>query len=531
MKKSFAFLAVAVVAASLTGTAGAASFKGVVVAKDAKRKTFVTASPGAVRTVRAQGRLGRFRVGQRVSVEAAKRSDGTYLARSVRLAGRARRVRFGAVVVKAEAARLIVAAGRSVFAFRLRGPGTLALRNGGLEPGDEVEVDADVREGHVEADNGDVDETGHVEMMALEGIFLFTKGDGFDVAIVHRGLVHVSVPTGMVLPAFKAGDQIVVVVTVSAAGKFSFVKGQVEGKAKTEPPAGEAYAYGPLTERSGFSVGVKRENGETLRCGVASGLDLTMFHLGEKVKLYCATRDGHLLMKKMASEHASITGDGTGEFFSEGTLTEASVDAATLSLGDGSVRCLNRAHLDLGPFVLGERALMGCRLADHEYRLFKLKNDRAYVYAGSDSSTELMVYGVITERSTSLVVRRDDGLSKACAIPAALDLQGFRMGERVKMHCALVSGSFVLVDLYSENAFAKNDGSAELTTYGTVLSKGETLVVQREDHSLVTCRIPPEANLDAFPVGAHVKMHCHRHGGVFALADLQSENAHIVLEP
>src|SRR5438093_5709604 len=161
MKKVSAFAAFAVVAVILTGTANAASFKGVVVSKDAKRKALVTASPGAVRTVRVGGRFARYRVGQRVSVTAAKRSDGTYLARAVRSAGRATRVHFGAVVVKSEASRLIMTAGGSVFALRLRGSGALSLDNDGLEPGDEVDVDADVTGGHIEADSGDVDETGH----------------------------------------------------------------------------------------------------------------------------------------------------------------------------------------------------------------------------------------------------------------------------------------------------------------------------------------------------------------------------------
>ena len=44
MKRFLAFAAFAAVAATLTGTADAARFKGVVVAKDAKRKALVTAT-------------------------------------------------------------------------------------------------------------------------------------------------------------------------------------------------------------------------------------------------------------------------------------------------------------------------------------------------------------------------------------------------------------------------------------------------------------------------------------------------------
>ena len=529
MKKFFAFAAIAVVAGMLAGTADAASFKGVVVAKDAKRKALVTVSPDAVRTVRAAGRFARFHIGQRVAVIAAKRSDGTFLASAVRAAGRSQRVHFGAVIVKAESSRLIVSAGGSVFALRLRGTSTLGLRSGGLEPGDKVDVDADVKDGHIEAGSDNVDQTGHVESLVLEGIFLFPKDDGFDLAIVHRGLVHVSVPTGMVLPEFKAGDQIRVVVNVSAAGKFSFVKGQGEGHGKTEPPPSGAYAYGPLVEMSSISVGVKRENGEVLRCGIPAGLDLSIFSIGQQVKLYCALRDGHLAMKKMASDHGGVTGDGTGEVILEGALTEASADAAALSNEDHSFRCVNSAHLDLSVFVLGEHALMGCHLADNEWRLFKLKNERGYVYAGSDSSSELTAYGVVTERSTSLVIRREDGSTKACSVPAGMDLQGFRIGDRVKMHCHLSGSSFGLVEVYSENAFAKADGTGEFTTYGTVYYKnGDGIAVQREDHSIVTCGFPSGTNLDAFPVGTLVKIHCHRHDGSYRLAELQSETDHIL---
>jgi hypothetical protein len=117
-------------------------------------------------------------------------------------------------------------------------------------------------------------------------------------------------------------------------------------------------------------------------------------------------------------------------------------------------------------------------------------------------------------------------------VPAGMDLQGFRMGERVKMRCHLGSGSFVLVELSSENAVAKADGSGAFTAYGTVMYKNpEGIAVEREDHSIVTCRVPSGTNLDAFPLGTLVKVRCVRHEGLFRLAELQSESAHVTLEP
>ena len=127
-------------------------------------------------------------------------------------------------------------------------------------------------------------------MLVLEGIYLFPSEDGFDLAVVHRGLVHVSVPTGMVLPAFKAGDQIVVVVTVSASGKFSFVKGQSEGR-MTRPPA-RGIAYGPLVERLpvlGRRQARERRDAPLRSAGRSRPLVL---RLGDKVKLYCGLAKG-----------------------------------------------------------------------------------------------------------------------------------------------------------------------------------------------------------------------------------------------
>ncbi|HEY7148723.1 MAG TPA: hypothetical protein VH420_04685 [Gaiellaceae bacterium] len=526
MKRFLAFAAFAAVAATLSGTADAARFKGVVVAKDAKRKALVTATKsGAVRTVRTR-RYGAFRIGQRVVVKGARRPDATWTGSVVRRVGRTHSVRFGGVVVSSAGTRMIVSAGGSVFALRVTGLGTSGLANDGhFEAGDKVDVDADVKKGRLEAGSKDIDKTGHVESLVLEGIFLFTRGDGFDMAVVHRGLVHVSVPTEMVLPEFKAGDQIVVLVTVSGEGRFSLVKGKGEGK-KSAPP-GEATASGPLTVKTAFEVGVKPEGGEMLRCAIPAGLDLSMFELGQKVKLYCAKRDGRLVMKKLQSDRATATGDGVVEFYVEGLLTEASADAAAI----GSVRCLNRAHLDLSPFVLGESALMGCRLADHEYRLFKLKNERAYVRADGDSSGDVIGYGVITEKTSSLAIRRDDGSTKACAVPGGMDLQGFRMGERVKIQCHSTGSAYSLVQVASENATANADGSGSFIAYGTVTSvRGDGLSVEREDHSVVSCGFPPATDMSAFPAGTLAKMRCVRHEGSYRLAELQSESAHITLE-
>ena len=92
MKRYLLLLAasIAALAVVLPATAGAATFRGAVVAKDAARKALVTASSdGTVRTVRLHAKFNRFRVGSTVVVRGAKLPDGTTRLR--RCAGSARR--------------------------------------------------------------------------------------------------------------------------------------------------------------------------------------------------------------------------------------------------------------------------------------------------------------------------------------------------------------------------------------------------------------------------------------------------------
>jgi hypothetical protein len=134
MKRAFVLAAPLVTTAALNGTADAASWNGVAVAKDAKRKAVVTVSHGSVRTVRAPNKFRNLRVGQRVAVKARMLTDGTYAAAAVRGQGRVSRVRFRGVVVRQDrrAGRLILSAGKSVFAARTTGRATASATPSGL---------------------------------------------------------------------------------------------------------------------------------------------------------------------------------------------------------------------------------------------------------------------------------------------------------------------------------------------------------------------------------------------------------------
>ena len=114
--------AIAVVVIALPATAGAATFRGVVIAKDSARKALVTASSnGTVRTVRVHAGFKRVGVGGRVAVRAAKLPDGTFSASTVKSLGKTTRARVRGTVVKRLGARLVISAGGSVFALRIRG--------------------------------------------------------------------------------------------------------------------------------------------------------------------------------------------------------------------------------------------------------------------------------------------------------------------------------------------------------------------------------------------------------------------------
>src|SRR3954468_6307699 len=134
---------IAALAVALPATVGAATFKGVVIAKKQARHTLVTASPnGAVRTTRLHGSLARFRVGRVVGIQAPSLPDGTFAASKVRLLGSASAARFRGAVVAASAKTLTLSAGLSVI--------TLALRSGNassLKAGDSLAVGASLRGG------------------------------------------------------------------------------------------------------------------------------------------------------------------------------------------------------------------------------------------------------------------------------------------------------------------------------------------------------------------------------------------------
>ena len=527
MRRFIAIAACAAVAATLTGTANAASFKGVVVAKDAKRKALVTATPRAVRTVRAPARFARVKVGQRIAVNARIRPDGTFNARSLRVIGRSGSARFRAVVVRGQRSRLIVTAGSSVFTLRLTGRTLASVGNEGkLGPGDKVKVDADVDNGKLEVGSGDVDEIGHANVLELEGIFLGATKDGFDIAVVHRGLVHIAVPDGKFVPPFKPGDQIEVIVRVGDDDSFTFLKGRQDardyGKGKDK---GQYTAEGTLAGKSPLSVSVRGEKG-TLTCAIPAGLDMSFFRIGERAKLICVSRDGDLVMIKLKTENGYLSGDGSGELSTHGVLTAKSAESVKVRREDTTLTtCFFSRPVDMSLFRLGEKVKLRCNLEAGKWVFGSLWGENAAI--DEDGRVELYAYGVLQPRSgAEVAVLRPDSTLFGCLGPAELDLSVFRASEKVKLRCRLEGSTKTLLSVSGERYSVGADGSAELYAYGLLTAKSDSSVTATaEDSATFTCSFPAGTDLSAFPLGTQVKLHCVRIAGVWQLSYMKSSTA------
>lgn len=462
--KRFALLfaaVVAVVVIALPATAGAATFRGVVIAKDSARKALVTASGnGTVRTVRVRAGFKRVAVGGRVTVHATKLPDGTFSASSVKRLGKTRQAHVRGTVVKRIGARLVMTAGGSVFALRVRGK-TGASEGGGLQPGDKVDCDAKVKNGGLEAGEDDIDEVGHDDELVLEGIYLATAEDGtIELAVVHKGRVFVTVPEDLEVPEFSPGDEVRLEVTVNEDGSFTLVSADNEddeGDDSEDDDDGgiskeEFSVVGLLSSVTDDSVAVKVEGHvEPVRCTVPDEFDLTGFAAGQRVYMSCKYRDGHFVLLTLKKKDETPTGDYISV---EGALS--AFDSSHVSVEvDGHeepVTCAVPAGMDLLGFAVGEDVKMYCWKKDGGFVLKALMSEHASI--GPDGTSWFYLEGELLDVNSAHVSIQADGHPSpvTCAVALGADLSGFHAGDQVLMKCKFVSGGFRLKILKSETA-------------------------------------------------------------------------------
>lgn len=306
----------AVIAAVAAAPATATAARGVALTKDAARHAVVVVSGGgAVHTVRAPGRLVHVRAGQRLVYTATRLSDGTFRAGSMRPAGRAGRATFRGVVVRNQRRlhRLLISAGGSVFAVRAPARGWASAS--GPRPGDRVQVRVRLT-GHG-LDAGSVTTVGHAGTMELEGIFLGVGGDRLRLAVEHRGEVFVTVPAGLQLPALNPGDEIELVVTVDAAGAFTLVSVQADDGEDSDhegigEEGGRIEVHGTITDFPAGGITVQARGASPVTCAVPAGVDLSAFHVDDRVEMKCADVNGTLTLVRLKAEDDEDDGGGDG---------------------------------------------------------------------------------------------------------------------------------------------------------------------------------------------------------------------------
>lgn len=461
MKRSLVLLAATAAAFVVVfpATAGAAGFRGVVIAKDPARKAVVTASAdGTVRTVRLHQGFKRLRVGLRVSVRGAQLPDGTFGAAAVRRLGKARHAHVRATVVRRLGARLALSAGGSVFALRLSGgKAGASVRGGGFAPGDRLDLKTRVRGNGLECHEGDVEKIGHDGQLELEGIYLATGEDGtIELAVVHRGRVYVKVPDGVEVPAFAPGDEIALVVTVEADGSFTLVKAENEddgGEGGVDIGKEQFTVAGILASLGEDAVVVNVDGSpeRAVRCALPDGFDLTGFEAGQKVLMTCKYTEGHFVLALLKHFDAPAP-----PAYLQAVGTISSLDGGQVGVAvDGAeepVSCLVPVGMNLVGFAVGDEVKMVCARNDEGHYVVKtLASDHASI---SPDGSWFMFEGTIAELDAEHISLDVEGRDApvACGIVPGADLSGFAVGDVVTMKCKLLDGGFKLKLLESETA-------------------------------------------------------------------------------
>jgi hypothetical protein len=452
----------------LPATAGAATFRGAVIAKDSARKALVTASKdGTVRTVRLHTNFNRFRIGSTVAVRGVKLPDGTFSAAAVRRLGKARGTHVRGTVVRQLAGRLVMSAGGSVFALRLSGKQSASA--GGFKPGDKLDCNVRFKGGSPETRKNGVTKVGHDSQLVLEGIYLSTDDEGtIELAVIHKGRVFVNVPEDVEVPDFEAGDEIALVVTVEDDGSFTLVKGESENETGDGDDDGgvdihkEQFSVPGVLSAigvDGLSVKVQGRP-EPVRCTFKAGsVDLSTYEVGQWVYVTCKYAEGRFVLVAIKHKDAPPP-PGEGKLGVTGTID--SIDAAQVSVdveGSGDpVSCDVPDGMDLTGFAEGDLVKMYCvKNGDGDYVLKALISDHASV---SPEGSWFIVEGTISELDGEQigvdVANRDDPVT--CAVVAGADLSAFHVGDHVKMKCKLIGDDFKLKLLESATAHYELNG-------------------------------------------------------------------------
>ena len=303
--------AAAAAAAVAVPTAGAGTFRGIVVERDAARHTIAVASPsGVVRTVRTN----RLRAaGTRVSVSAAKLPDLTFRASRVTALGRARAARVHGVVLRQLPARTLVSAGGSVLSIRTTAR-TFASASS-MRPGTIVNAHVRISRGSLSAPR--LLQAGQATVFEAEGTIASLSP--LRLTIEHGVTITLTVPAALTLPSSLAvGDRVEAIVSFDGT-TYTLVTLKDEQEAQDEDnnddeDRQEVEAEGTVTavaaDSSSITVQSQHDGATPVTFAVPAGFDLRGVKAGDRVEAKGFRKDGVLTLAKLELKDEGDDDDG-----------------------------------------------------------------------------------------------------------------------------------------------------------------------------------------------------------------------------
>jgi len=309
MKRMLAllFAATGLLVAASPASASTA-WKGVVVAKDVKRGTVVTASAGGVVRTARSPKARTLKIGQRLDVRGTALADGTFKAATVKANGRAKTAKVRAVVVRWQKAqkRLLVTAGGSTFALSRRATRALASSSEhALRAGDQITATINLTTETPLATS--VSTVGRLGVLEVEGILTKIEAGSIELIVAKTGFVTLALPPGFVLPAGLAQfDEVKVHVAVGTDGKLTVLSIQSDDEndrdddgVDVDEDDGELDVTGKITALTTTSITVTPSSSSPVTCALTT--PLTGFAVNDTVEMECAASGpaGALTLQKI----------------------------------------------------------------------------------------------------------------------------------------------------------------------------------------------------------------------------------------
>ena len=281
---------------------------------------------------------------------------------------------------------LALSAGGSVFALRVRKGKTGAATGTGFHAGDRLQAKALVKRGSLQARRDALKRIGHDDQLELEGIYLDTTDAGaIEMAVVHKGRVSISVPDGVTVPDFNAGDEMVAVVTVASDGTFTLVGAENESSDGDDGGGGvngdgTFTVTGSITSLSVDRIFVQAEHHDPVSCFIPQDFDTEGFAVGDVVQMTCDYGDGNPVLVDL--EPADGSGDPGDPPPSDNVVADGPIltlTATEISVADdaGTVTCAVPEGADLSAFLVGDEVDMECAHTDAGLVLTSLDSDTA----------------------------------------------------------------------------------------------------------------------------------------------------------